>query len=1459
MSKTLKRVLSIIITFSMLITILAVPAASAEDTLPTDELLFHLTFDETNADQTSFDAAVGGTVTKKGSVSLVSSLDEESGNALSISSNAAGNYLELPKGILNGKEAATFSFWIKPNSGWAFMTTPVSGAQEYRKEKYLGMLATSSNFKVENYNNDGARPADINAGGTYSDWQYVSVVYNANSTKVYVNGALAASDNTAFDIKSLLTADASTWIGHGNWGSGEGFSGMIDDFRIYGKALNETEIAALAAKAVKREQDKILAEKNCLEIDTQFYANYDVTENGSDVTVSLPSISEDKFTVIAASYTNDILSSVAVKKETDINKETKSVTFTGLKKNADDTVRVFVWNSIGGLQPIKDNKVFQIKAGEKVTAKVKVANYTPSEKYTICFVEAYDSNNNKLRDFYGYAPETPLAPMESYEETLDITGEDDTAYYKVVVSDNQENDIVNYDAGYLPKADVTFPDATPADSVNTTEGVHDPTIFKDPVSKKYFAYSSHNLVFESEDLINWTKHDYTRQVTVPAKAKEFIDKNYSLPSDKPVNGTYWAPDLYYKEGDEYPYWFYLSTSCGLGGRNSVISLVKAKSPGLWDGEYVDLGVVVASKENNNYNTNAIDANIFTDTDGKTYFIWGSFWKGIHMAELDTDTGLVKGVDYTSDATILSSCQKFGTRMYSTPAGVAGPEGPYTVYNEDTGYRYMFTSYGWLGTNYNIRVARTNKTFSEVLADSAPHRQLLDQKNRPVGTTYADQVKEGGTLQDLWGYKMSGSFQLGDGIEYLGSGHNSVFKDNDGQWYLVQHCRKVADAIAYLQVKKILWTEDGWPVISPMVYAGEEEQVIPEKMLYGTWDLSSVGQTILKDGVTDVSKCKSSDFDLPVHSSQIILQADGTLGNNLGTWEFDGDHTVTINFEADGDTENYEFYQDGDTMKLFVLTGYDKDKRESALVMTGTDQNGIASFAKKSTQTAQSTKNIKRIETTPTVIEKSTKGNPILGFDENGDIMYAGDPAAMVDGDTVYIYAGHDTSTADNYVMPEWVCYSSKNMTDWKYEGSVMKATDVSWRNDDTSAWASQAIKYGGKYYLYFCTWDKTSSGKQSIGVAVSDSPTGPFKDIGTPLVKGTLTEPQTSNWNDIDPTVWVETVDGVEHRYLAWGNSIFYVCELNEDMTSVKDLNGDGQIKMNDDIKQQTFNNLPEGLGFTEAPWIYRQKDTNGNYTGKYYMFGAFGWREQMGYVTSDSMYGPWEWGGVLMPPTATSNTNHPSVIDFNNKTYFIYHNGSLPWGSGFRRVVCVTQMYFENDGSIRTVYELSDGLNYDTETVRIALSADGGGIRDANHFLGHEKFVNPSDDASYPLKKQLTMNVYEKHGGLNLIGSEEDLWQIRPAKYNSENENYVSIESYDKAGLYITAEGTNLVLTQQDTLSKSLARKMTFKTVKAINGNASAVSFESITKKGYFITMTTDGVTLTDGTDADACSFKIE
>ena len=103
-----------------------------------------------------------------------------------------------------------------------------------------------------------------------------------------------------------------------------------------------------------------------------------------------------------------------------------------------------------------------------------------------------------------------------------------------------------------------------------------------------------------------------------------------------------------------------------------------------------------------------------------------------------------------------------------------------------------------------------------------------------------------------------------------------------------------------------------------------------------------------------------------------------------------------------------------------------------------------------------------------VVEKSQYQNPVTGLNNEGKVVYGGDPAAIVDGDTVYLYTGHDTARSESYLIPEYQCYSSKDMINWNYEGIVMKMKDVTWA-DKNAAWASQAIKYGDKYYLYYCS------------------------------------------------------------------------------------------------------------------------------------------------------------------------------------------------------------------------------------------------------------------------------------------------------------------------------------------------------------------------------------------------------
>lgn len=488
------------------------------------------------------------------------------------------------------------------------------------------------------------------------------------------------------------------------------------------------------------------------------------------------------------------------------------------------------------------------------------------------------------------------------------------------------------------------------------------------------------------------------------------------------------------------------------------------------------------------------------------------------------------------------------------------------------------------------------------------------------------------------------------------------------------------------------------------------------------------------------------------------------------------------------------------------------------------------------------------------VAKSRYTNPIGGYDNNGKLTYGGDPAAMVDGDTVYLYTGHDVATGDSYVIDGWICYSTKDLLNWKYEGEIMSSKDISWANVADSAWAAQTVKHNGKYYFYYCTWDKTAkasskikAGEQSIGVAVSDSPTGPFKDLGKPIVSGEVTDfgTESSEWNDIDPTVWIEKDDkGEEHRYLAWGNGNYYICELNDDMISVKDQNGDGKITGGTSTKTADVIQKTSVTSYTEAPWLYRRQDANGNYYGQYYLFYASGWREGMSYATTDDLLnGEWSEGKEIARPNVTSNTNHMAVIDFKGKTYFIYHNGALAGGNGYRRVANITELKFNEDGSIDEVPETTAGIA--GTTTKIYTKA-GAGV------LAHENFLNSFDDADYPYE-----NVYV--GAMGYSDVKDAQWVLTDGKSDKTKPAYVSIQSENKSGLYLTVNDNGKVTLNQDsTGTDEMAKRQTFRSVKALDGSEDGVSFESVYKPGQYLTIVNNALKITDGTDKAVATFVV-
>jgi len=292
------------------------------------------------------------------------------------------------------------------------------------------------------------------------------------------------------------------------------------------------------------------------------------------------------------------------------------------------------------------------------------------------------------------------------------------------------------------------------------------------------------------------------------------------------------------------------------------------------------------------------------------------------------------------------------------------------------------------------------------------------------------------------------------------------------------------------------------------------------------------------------------------------------------------------------------------------------------------------------------------------------GNPLIKH------KFTADPAGLVHNGKVYIYAGHDQCPApkERYEMNEWLVFSSSDMKTWTEHPIPLKPSDFSWAKGD--AWASQVIERDGKFYWYVAVSHGTIHGK-AIGVAVSDSPTGPFRDArGSALITNDMTTEYTKiSWDDIDPTVIIDD-DG--QAYLFWGNTQCYYAKLKKNMIEL-----DGPI--------MPVKNLPR---FTEAPWIHK-------YKGWYYLSYASEFPEKICYAMSRNINGPWEYKGILNEIAGNSNTNHQSIIEFKNNWFFIYHNGSInTQGGSFRRSVCIDRLFYNNDGTIKRINMTTEGIN---------------------------------------------------------------------------------------------------------------------------------------------------------------------
>lgn len=274
---------------------------------------------------------------------------------------------------------------------------------------------------------------------------------------------------------------------------------------------------------------------------------------------------------------------------------------------------------------------------------------------------------------------------------------------------------------------------------------------------------------------------------------------------------------------------------------------------------------------------------------------------------------------------------------------------------------------------------------------------------------------------------------------------------------------------------------------------------------------------------------------------------------------------------------------------------------------------------------------------------------------------------MPDG-RMYIYGSYDISGSRDYCSKELHCFSTDDLENWVDHGVIFRNDDsfVGFpRCKDTPLYAPDAIERGGKYYLYVCGPDKSTKGYE--GVAVADSPTGPFSAAETM---------QIADGDGIDPTVFVDD-DG--HAYYFWGQYTLRGGELLDDMKTL----------IPESINRAVLTEWEHG--FHEGASIRKRGD-------KYYMVytdSSRGKATCMSYAVAQSPLGPYKKGGVIIDNVycdPDSWNNHGSIACFKDKWYVFYHRSSQ--NSNTSRRVCIEPIEFDENGYIKEVMPTSQGVS---------------------------------------------------------------------------------------------------------------------------------------------------------------------
>jgi beta-xylosidase len=420
------------------------------------------------------------------------------------------------------------------------------------------------------------------------------------------------------------------------------------------------------------------------------------------------------------------------------------------------------------------------------------------------------------------------------------------------------------------------------------------------------------------------------------------------------------------------------------------------------------------------------------------------------------------------------------------------------------------------------------------------------------------------------------------------------------------------------------------------------------------------------GCTDIIQERSTSFLAPVSG---WTQVAACIGRNAGTSAVEGPTVFKAN---DGDVNGKKYY-------LFVdeYTGRGYIPLETADISKPSWKVSSSYSLPRSPRhgtvvpvTASELANL-RAGFTSRSVPAATRGRSRLSTRSGSPVLpgYYADPNIAVFGKEYYLYVTTDGFSGwGGNVFYAW---KSSDLVSWARSEKpflTLNGTsgNVPWATGN--AWAPTIIERNGKYYFYF-SGHNSKYDRKTIGVAVADSPEGPFTAQSEAMI---LNDGSLKTGQAIDPAAFQDPTTG--KYYIFWGNGTpALYAELADDMISLKS-GTTRAISGLTDFREGIFLNYRKGLFHL----TYSIDDT-----------GSENYR--VGYATSTSIDGPWTYRGVILQKNTALGilgTGHSSIINVpgTDDWYIAYHRFAIPNGDGTHRETTIDRVYFDDAGFIKPV-----------------------------------------------------------------------------------------------------------------------------------------------------------------------------